>query len=197
MTSGYKGVLLDREITVTLTPKIIRLTIYYQFLKYIYFIGFAFLALTCAEFFIVSQGHFQTMDVLLNFLPFLVVPVFFGFVFYSAYSKNMAMIRKMKTPDIKFRITDDWLYIDSDLTSGKNSWAIYKGLQKNKKIWRVITQTGASHVFPVEQLDEEMKSFLSKKLPKPPRTLYGYFKILIFWLFVFVVLMYFLVHGHH
>jgi hypothetical protein len=163
----------------------------------IYFIGFAFIVLACIQFSIISQGNYQTMDVLLNFLPFLLVPVFFGAIFYSAYSKNMAMIRKMKTPDVKYRITDDWLYIDSDLSSGKNSWAVYKGLRKNAKIWRAITQAGASQILPVEQLDEELKAFLSEKLLKPPRTLYGYLRILVFCLFVFVVLMYLFVHGHH
>lgn len=188
---------MDKEITVTLTPKLIRLTLFYQFRQNIIFIGFIILVLASTQFLAISHGSFQPMAVLLNFLPFLFILFFLGVIFYSAYSKNIAMIRKMKSPDVKFRITDDWLYVDSDLTSGKNSWAVYKGLQKNKKIWRVITQTGASHVFPVEQMDEELKAFLSKKLPKPPRTLYGYFKILIFGLLVFVVLMYFLVHGHH
>ena len=172
---------MDRQINVTLTPGLIRWTLYYQLQFLIILFGFGFLLVAYNLYHFISRGGVVGTEMLLSFLPYLAVPLFFGILLYSAYSKNIALIKKMKTPVVKYRITDEWLHVESDLASGQNSWVVFRGLQKNAKLWRLITQSGAAFIFPVELLDEELKAFLSAKVPKSSRPLNRVLVFVAFW----------------
>jgi hypothetical protein len=124
--------------------------------------------------------------------------LFIGWIVYYSYRHSLAQVRKMKTPVIHYRVTDEFLYVQSDLASGQNSWAIFKGLQKHAKLWRIITQQGASMILPVENLDDALKSFLSAKLSSVDKPFGSrFFVILGFWFLVFIVIMYFFKSKHH
>lgn len=186
---------MGREFTVALTLSLIRLTIYYQLRKLLLLSGFILLIWPCVLYFVITHNGINNLGFWTTYFSFFIplfFPIFFGYVFYTTYSKSMSTIRKMKMPVMKFRFTDDWLYVESDLTSGQNAWALYKGIRKYKKLWLLITPSGASHAFPVELLDGELKAFLSSKLPKLTLTWMGYLKWIAFLLMVFLVFCYFL-----
>ena len=122
--------------------------------------------------------------------------LFLLFVLYSAYSRSTAMVRKMKSPHMKYRITDKWFYVESELSSGKNSWSVFKGLQKNARLWLIVIHSGAAFVIPAEFLDEKLKTFLSSKLPtKPVNYLTKTFKIVALWLLAVIVVLYWIRRG--
>jgi hypothetical protein len=183
---------MDRELTVNLTPRIIRWTIFYQLRPLLLIFGIMGLVVIWNFYMVFSHGSPMASELLTQFLPYLLFPVFFGVIIYSSYRKNLALIAKMKTANIKYRITDDWLYVESDLGTGQNSWLLYKGLWKNAKVWRVVLNSGGAHVFPVEQLDEELKIFLSAKLPNKGRGANWFFRVLAGWLLVLIIILYFL-----
>jgi hypothetical protein len=91
----------------------------------------------------------------------------------------MAQLKRMKSPILKYRITDDGIYLRSELGSGKTPWSVFKGLRKNKKIWRVIAPSKSTISLPVELLDEELKAFLSSQLPSKTRGAWNWFSILL------------------
>lgn len=189
---------MDREITVNLTPRLIRWTLFYQLRPLIAIFIIVTLGLSFDSFTAFSQKGILSMDAWIHFLPVLLIPAFFVFAFYSAYSKNLAQVRKMKTPTVKYRITDESFYVESDLTQGKTAWVAYKELRKNAKLWQVVVQGGSAHILPVELLDEELKSFLSAKLPKPSRTWKrSSFTIFAIWLLLLVVVYFFFRQGRH
>ena len=184
---------MDREITVTLSPRVLRWAVFYQLRSLIILFGSIALALIGAAAF---MGQHEadppnTVYVLPVFMLF-----FLLFVFYLTYSRSMAIVRKLGNPDRKYRITDEYLYVESDLSSGKSSWTIFKGLKKNAKLWRVVIPSGAVFVIPAECLDEELKAFLSAKLPsKPFEYLNSTFMSLVFYLILVFLLMYWLRRG--
>lgn len=155
---------MDREITVTLTPKLMRWTLYYQFRPLILIIIFVFLALISNVYLFVSRGGLFTWKVWLAYMPAVIIPLFLCSLIYSAYSKSLAQIKKVKSPLMKYRMTDDFMQVQSELGSAKNPWEAFKGLRKNGKLWRVIAPTGATISIPVEFLDDKAKDFLSSKL---------------------------------
>ncbi len=188
---------MDREITVSLTPRLLRWTLFYQFRQIIFIFGIIFFILIIYIFNFISRGGVLIPETCISYSPILIGPLLIGFLLFSSYSKNLAQIQKMKSPSIKYRMTDEWLYVQSELGSGQNAWAAYKEIRKNAKLWRVVAQSGVSYIIPVELLDEELKTFLSAKLPKSPRDSNRLFKTLAFWLLASVVVMYFLRQSHH
>jgi hypothetical protein len=156
---------MDREITVTLTPRLVRWTLIYQFQPLLLIFGFVFLALACNIYLFISRGGHLTPTTGVAYLASLCIPLFLCMRVYSAYSKSMAQMNKMKSPIMKYRFKDEGLYLQSEMGSGKTRWADFKGLRKNPKLWRVIAPNGTTISLPVEVLDEELKGFLSAKLP--------------------------------
>jgi hypothetical protein len=156
---------MDREITVTLTPQLVRWTLIYQFQPLLFIFGFVFLALACNIYLFISRGGHLTPTTGFAYLASLFIPLFLCRRLYSAYSKSMAQMNQMKSPIMQYRLTDEGLYLRSELGSGKTRWADFRGLRKNPKLWRVIAPSGATISLPVELLDEELKAFLSAKVP--------------------------------
>jgi hypothetical protein len=183
---------MDREITVNLTPKLMRWTLYYQFRPLIFIIVFVFLALISNVYLFVSRGGVFTWKTCLAYMPALFIFLFICSLLYSAYSKSLAQIKKLKSPVMKYRMMDDGLVVQSELGSGKNLWAAFKGLRKNGKLWRVIAPTGATISIPVEYLDDKAKDFLSSKLSSTTARPRSRFPLILgFLLLLFIILMYF------
>jgi hypothetical protein len=156
---------MDREITVTLTPRLVRWTLAYQFQPLFFIFGFVFLALAFNLYLFISRGGVFTLTTGPAYTTSIFIPLVFSARLYSAYSKSMDQVNKLKSPLMKYRFMEEGLYIRSELGSVKTSWAHFKGLRKNAKLWRVIAPTGSTISLPVELLDEELKIFLSAKLP--------------------------------
>jgi len=179
---------MDREITVTLTPQLLRLTIFYQARAILLFFLLFFLWILANLVIFWVFGGVLTGAAYFSVLPVALILIFLCLRFYGSYTRSMAQIQKMKNPEMKYRFTDDWLYVDSELSSSKNSWEMVKGLRKNPKLWRLITQSNASLAIPIEQLDEDLKVFLSSKLSKKPGK--NPVLVLVIWLVVFVLVLY-------
>jgi|GEM_PF-3556171 len=188
---------MDREISVNLTPLLVRWTIYYQLRPLFLFLSAMFLLIAWNIWMVLSHGGVWSTEAWLSILPYFLIPVFLTVLLYRGYTKNLALIRKMKTPVMKYRFTDEWLYVESDLTTGKNAWSLYRGLLKHKKIWRLLTHPGAAHVFPTELLDSELKAFLTSKVPKAERFGRRFLRLLTIWLVAFAVILYLLRNWHH
>jgi hypothetical protein len=152
---------MDREIIVSLTPKIIRKSFFYQFRGNLFIAGIILL-------FILSViVHLKSIGSNINWGNYSILAVFSILICavpYRVYRRFMNQIRKMNSPLVRYRITDDRFYVESDLASGQNSWAVFKDLQKYPKIWLLVTQGGSSFILPAELLDEELKQFLSDKV---------------------------------
>ncbi len=183
---------MDREITVTLTPRLVKWTLYYQFRPLIFIVIFVFLALISNIYIFISRGGVPDWKTYLSYLPAVAIPLFLCFLLYSAYSKSLTQIKKLKSPVMKYRMTDEGLVIQSELGSVKNPWAIFKGLRKNGKLWRIISPTGATISIPVDFLDEKAKAFLSSKLSSITVPFWNRFPVILgFLLLVLIILMYF------
>lgn len=159
---------MDREINVTLTPSLIRWAVYYQLKPILLVWGLILMILGWNS--IQSLLHPSNAGLPLNLtlVPLGLFLFFIGFVVITAYQKNMVLIRKMKSPVVKYNLTDLWLYQESELSTGKTAWTAFKHLSKDGKIWRIVSQSGTSLVFPVEALDVELREFLISKLPAAP-----------------------------
>ncbi len=118
----------------------------------------------------------------------LILPLAFVFQYYSIYIKRMNEIHKMKTPVFKYRLMDEELDIEKDLSREHYSWKMFNGIRKYKEYWRIVYTPDSFFVFPVEFLDEETKSFLLSKLSAPsPKK--GIKKILLYGI-IFLYLVY-------
>ncbi len=159
---------MDRDINVTLTPRLIRWEVYYQLKPILLVWGVVLFLLGWNGLSTLAHRSHADLPIYITLGPFLLFGVFIGFIVVSAYQKNMAMIRKMKSPTVKYNLTDLWLYQESELSTGKTAWTAFKHLKKDGKIWRIVAQSGTSLVLPVEALDGELKEFLSSKLPTAP-----------------------------
>jgi hypothetical protein len=157
---------MDREVTVNLTPQLLRLTIFYQARAILWFLLLAFLWVVANLGIFLSYGGVLTGAAYFSVLTVAIILAFIALKFYGSYAKGLSQIQKMKNPEMKYRFTDDWLYVDSELGSSKNSWPTVKGLRKNPKLWRLISQSNTSFSIPVEQLDGELKAFLTAKFLK-------------------------------
>jgi hypothetical protein len=157
---------VDREVTVTLTPQLLRLTLFYQARAALWFLLLAFLWILANLGIYLAYGGVLTGAAYFSVLPVALILIFLCLRFYGSYARGLAQIQKMKNPEMKYRFTDDWLYVDSELGSSKNSWQAVKGLRKNTKLWRLVSQSNASFALPVEQLDEDLKTFLTSKFSK-------------------------------
>jgi membrane protein implicated in regulation of membrane protease activity len=184
---------MDLKMTVTLTPRVLRWAIFYQLRHLIILIGSITLALIGAVAFMARRG--ADLPTTAYALPIFLLFLLF-FAFYSSYSRSMAVVRKMKSPRMKYRITDKYFYVETDLSSGKNSWSVFKGLQKNGRLWLVVIHSGAAFLIPTEFLDEKLKAFLSSKLPSTPVSyLIHTFKWLAFYLLAVIVIVFFVKRG--
>lgn len=185
---------MDRKIDVEMTSRLVAWTAFYQTRIFSFIPAIMIFALAWGIFMQARAGLSFQWNVLITptiFIGFLIwVPV-------NSYRKSMARIKKMKTPFIHYHFTDENLNIDTDLSSGQNKWEIFKGLRKNKKVWRIVTQSGLSFVLPVEQLDEELKAFLSSKLIDLSKANFKKYLIVFgFWILFFVALMCYLKYFH-
>lgn len=181
---------MDREITVPLTPRLVRWTFFYQ-LRPVLFICFIWVVGSLWNIvFLLLHGIQLTWQEFTSLAPYLLIAFWFLWMLYASYKKNLAQIGKMKNPIVHYRLTDEYLYVQNDLSSGQTVWGAFKGLNKKPKIWFVMTDQGASHIFPVELLDDELKAFLETKLPKfkGNRRL----SMLVFWILLAVLILYFL-----
>jgi hypothetical protein len=179
---------MDKEITVVLTPKLIRMSLYYRLrVAGLYFLSiFSIIIL----FLISTAVSYGRPPVLLWFNQcayLLLILVFLFFIYFSAYRKGIALIKKMKNPAIKYRFTDERLYSNSDISTSDCAWSLFDSLWKYKKIWQLKLHSNAYLVFPADQLDDEMKALLTAKVPKPKITFRRIFLIL-FYLFILACL---------
>ena len=189
---------MDREISVTLTPKLVRWTLYYQFRPLIFIFIFVFLALISNVYIFISQGGVFTWKTCLAYMPAIVIPLFLCSLLYSAYSKSLAQIKKLRSPVMKYRMTDDFMQVQSEVGSAKNPWSVFKGLRKNGKLWRVISPTGATISIPTDFLDEKAKDFLSSKLSSKTARVWSRFPLILgFLILLFIILMYFFKLSPH
>jgi hypothetical protein len=189
---------MDREITVTLTPRLVRWTLYYQFRPLIFIFIFIFLALISNVYIFISRGGLFTWKTCLAYMPAVLIPLFLCTLLYSAYSKSLAQIKKLKSPVMKYRITDDFMQVQSELGSVKNPWSVYKGLRKNEKLWRVISPTGATISLPADILDDKMNALLSTKLSSKAAGAGSRFPLILgVLLLLFIILMYFFKLSPH
>ena len=160
---------MDRKIKVELTPDLIRWLLFYQFLPLLALS--ALLTLFCVGQcgLMLSAGRGWDPRWAVGFLwPGFFVVFVLGLAVWS-YFKTLAQIRKMKSSTVRYRVTDRWLYASTPLASGRNDWAVFKGLRRHSRMWRVLTPQNASFIFPAECLDEKLRKFLSDKLPARKR----------------------------
>ena len=186
---------MNREIKVAMTPRLILWAVFYQLRPLLVILTLVLMALSWESAFQIHKGAAWTWQLFITpvFLIF-----FFAWLAFLSYRNTMVQIRKLKTPVIQFRFTDDFLYVKTDLSSGENSWAVFKGLQKHAKVWRIVLQSGTALILPAEGLDDELKAFLSGKLPSLKRAFWkGRMTLVAIWLVIFVLAMYFLKHFHH
>ena len=113
-------------------------------------------------------------------LAYLMVPAVFISTYGYAYFRSLKMLKNMKSPVFKYRLTDKWLYVNSDIGTGKNAWILFRGIRKGSKIWQIIVPNNSAFLFPVEMLDKKTKDFLSNKIPRSHRNLGWYSKFLFF-----------------
>jgi len=181
---------MDREINVEMTPRVVRWALFYR-LRIVFFImAIMLLALAWSSIIQARYGISWEWDGYI--VPILFI-LFFAWTIFSSYRNTMSQIRKMKTPVIHYRFTDEFLYVNSDLASGQNSWAVFKGLRRNAKIWKIVTMAGVALILPVEQLDDELKAFLTAKLPSLTKPIWKRpFTIIATVLLLLIFLMYFL-----
>jgi hypothetical protein len=156
---------MDREITVAMTPQLLMLTIFYQSRVILLICAFSFFWVFINLGLFVAHGGVLTAAAFISDLPPAIIFLVVCFILYSSYSKSLAQIQKMKNPEIKYRFTDDSVYIESDLASAPHAWDAFKGLKKHPRLWRLITKANTSFALPVELLDRDLKTFLSSKFP--------------------------------
>ena len=164
---------MDRSIDVEMTSRLVWRGLFYQLRAVIFVMTLMLLATSWRIIMFVQHG--LPSDIHVSWETFLtpgLLLLFVGWAIFFSYRNTMSQIKKMKIPAIHYRFTDDYLYISSDLASGQNTWAVFKGLQKHSKIWRIVTQSGLSFILPVELLDEELKAFLTTKLHRPTKPIW-------------------------
>ncbi len=183
---------MDREISVHLNAGLFRLAFLYRIKSII--IGFAFPILGAAAILLhlITSGPLIPRDYFGKIMPIVLILLWCWFIFYNLYHKNMVMIQKMKEPLIKYRFTDEWFYVNSELGSEQNPWNVIKRIQKDTKLWRLIYGSEKAYVIPTELLDDELKYFLTEKVLKENGGVKGGYMRLAFFLFVFAVCMYLL-----
>jgi hypothetical protein len=180
---------MNRELNINLTPGLVRKSIFYQFRNLLIALVFLIISISISVVFQIS--HAKQIDWINLLIPILPVFALLVILPIMAYQKTMNQIRKMNSSVVNYRITDDWLYVQSELASGQNSWEVFKKIRKYPKIWHLVLQSGGVLIFPVEQLDEELKRFLLEKLPSESAFSNQTFKVLVGWLMAFVIVMYF------
>lgn len=185
---------MDRKIDVEMTSRLILWSIFYQMRFFLIIPSVMILVLIWS---LVTQAR---LGVPFGW-DFLITPlIFIGLFFWapvSAYRRTMSQIKKMKTPVMHYHFTDESLNIDTDLSSGRNKWEVFKGLRKHGKIWSIVTQSGLSFTLPVEQLDGELRDFLASKLISLTKSFWKRTATSIFiWLLLSVIVFYFMLHRH-
>lgn len=186
---------MNREVKVAMTSRLVLWAVFYQLRPLLVILILVMLALSGESILQIERGAPLSWQFFITpaFLIF-----FFAWLIFLSYRNTMAQIRKLKTPVIQFRFTDEFLYVKTDLSSGENAWALFKGLQKHAKVWRIVLQSGTALILPAEGLDDELKAFLSGKLPSLKRAFWkGRMTLVAIWLVIFVLAMYFLKHFHH
>lgn len=170
---------MDREITVPFTPKLIRMSMFARSKGLFIYCGLLFAVFGLYAFFVLSCYDHVSASWWLSQWVVLCIPGLLFVIYYSAYRKGMAMIKTMKNPEVKYRFTDERLHAESDISTSDNAWSVFESLHKDKRVWQLKMRVNAFLVFPVDQLDDELKDFLSSKVPKPKLT---FAKVSIFFL---------------
>ncbi|SRR5579871_4272202 len=183
---------MNREVKIELKLSLFRKLFFYQ--KWDYFLNFALLLFVFLfQFYLQIKIHRAPTIIFADvWLPLFI----FGALIWritSSYSKSVSQIKQMKHPFIRMKFTDKFLYFKSESSSSKKVWQLYQGFRKYPEFWTIVTQRGFSLILPNESLDDELKTFLSKKLrnlkkPVLSRVLKTLTVVFLFW----VVLVFFL-----
>lgn len=177
---------MDREITVALTPRVVGKSAYYQCRNLFVLSGLLLLLnlyTAYLEYSHTGRIYWRSHWLLFVFVVYAIV------LAVAIYLKTMGRIRETKTQIVRYRIKDDGFYIQTDIASGRNSWDSFKGGRKYRDIWHLVPQSGNVFILPVEQLDEELKTFILNKVPLDGASNKS-LKILVGWFLAFIVVLY-------
>jgi len=171
---------MNKTIKVIYTPKLIRQSLLAHATVEIFFVVGVLLIGALQSYVAWEYCGCLSPSWIFYDLAYLIIPAVFISTYGYAYFKSLKMIRSMKSPVFKYRFTDKWFYVHSDISAGKNAWILFRGIRKGSKIWQILVPDNSSFIVPTEMLDRKTKDFLTAKIPKSYRNVGWYSKIFIF-----------------
>ena len=178
---------MDREVSVAVTPELVRKSIYRQFGKLFLITGFLALFSLFNDY--IEFSHNGRINWGKHWLILFLVVYTLSFPLVI-YKKTIGRMGKMNSPIAYYRIKDDGFYVQTEFVKGKNPWDSFKCIRQYRELWLLKPKSGSYFILPVEKLDEELKQFILNRVPSENEKSQITFKILIGWFLAFIVVMF-------
>ena len=157
---------MDREITFTYTPALLRRAAWSFWLRYVGWGGLiaeAIALVLFAYFYSTDRGSWFT--VMFGFL-FLFGLAAFVFGYLAIVRRSMDQYRKMRSPRVTFQFSDETIHTKSDLGAAEMPWGTIDKLWKSSHVWLLMVTKVNYVTLPADALDDELKQLISSKLER-------------------------------
>jgi hypothetical protein len=95
----------------------------------------------------------------------LLIAVLVGVAVIIVYHRrSMTALRKMKTPQAKWRFDEDGIGVETDLSTGSIKWRAIEKLWCFPEVWLLFTGKGVYSTLPASSLSHELKTFIINKV---------------------------------
>lgn len=157
---------MSREIIFTYTPTLLRRAAWNFSLRYFGWGGLIAEAVALILFtYFYSTDSGSSFTVMFGFLFFFGLATFvFGYL--AIVRRSMEQYRKMRSPQVTFRFSDETIYTKSDLGVSEMPWGTIDKLWKSSHVWLLMVTKVNYITLPADALDEELKQLISTKLER-------------------------------
>lgn len=148
---------MQREVTVTYTPEIIKFAVWKFWTCSIGLGAFiAFISLCIAFFVILMNGD---RSWLLGFVGASVLVCAFVLVltYFVCLNRSMDKFKQMEKPTANFSFSNDYIGIESDMGKVELSWKLLEKIWQYPSVWLVFLEKQSYITLPTESIDEELK----------------------------------------
>lgn len=155
---------MQREVTVTYSPEIIRFAVWKFWTRSIGLGTFIAFIILCIAFLVVLMSGDRSW--LLGFMGAAVLVCAFVLIltYFLCLNRSMDKFKQMEKPTAKFSFTDEYIGIESDMGKSELSWKLIQKVWQYPSVWLVFLEKQSYITLPTESIDEELKQFIILKL---------------------------------